>query len=193
MSGGVSNISFSFRGNNAVREAMHSAFLYHAIRAGMDMGIVNAGQLGIYEEIPPELRERVEDVLLNRRADATERLLEFAQTVEKRGPAAVREDAWRQGTVEERLSHALVHGITEFIAAGRRGGAAEISLAADYHRRAADGRHEYRGRPVWFGEDVFAASGEERAGDEAGRGDSAALSGGGKAGQRRAAGARRAF
>ena len=115
VSGGVSNISFSFRGNNAVREAMHSAFLYHAIRAGLDMGIVNAGQLGIYEEIAPELRERVEDVLLNRRADATERLLEFAQTVEKRGPAAVREDAWRQGTVEERLSHALVHGITEFL------------------------------------------------------------------------------
>ncbi len=94
---------------------MHSAFLYHAIRAGMDMGIVNAGQLAIYEEIPPELRERVEDVLLNRRPDATERLLEFAQTIEKRGPAAVREDAWRRGTVEERLSHALIHGITEFI------------------------------------------------------------------------------
>jgi 5-methyltetrahydrofolate--homocysteine methyltransferase len=81
VSGGVSNISFSFRGNNAVREAMHSAFLYHAIRAGLDMGIVNAGQLGIYEEIPAELRERVEDVLLNRRPDATERLLEFAQKV----------------------------------------------------------------------------------------------------------------
>src|SRR5579862_1752150 len=115
VSGGVSNISFSFRGNNVVREAMHSAFLYHAIRAGLDMGIVNAGQLGIYEEIAPELRERVEDVLLNRRADATERLLEFAQTVEKRGPAAAREDAWRQASIEERLSHALVHGITEFL------------------------------------------------------------------------------
>src|SRR5580704_11442274 len=115
VSGGVSNISFSFRGNNVVREAMHSAFLYHAIRAGMDMGIVNAGQLAIYEEIAPDLRERVEDVLLNRRPDATERLLEFAQTVEKRGPAAAREDAWRQGSVEERLSHALVHGITEFL------------------------------------------------------------------------------
>jgi 5-methyltetrahydrofolate--homocysteine methyltransferase len=115
VSGGVSNISFSFRGNNVVREAMHSAFLYHAIRAGLDMGIVNAGQLGIYEEIAPELRERVEDVLLNRRPDATERLLEFAQTVEKRGPAAAREDAWRQGTVEDRLSHALVHGITDFL------------------------------------------------------------------------------
>jgi len=115
VSGGLSNISFSFRGNNAVREAMHSAFLYHAIRAGMDMGIVNAGQLAIYEEIPPELRERVEDVLLNRRPDATERLLEFAQTVEKRGRTAVQEDEWRRGTVEERLSHALVHGLTNYI------------------------------------------------------------------------------
>jgi 5-methyltetrahydrofolate--homocysteine methyltransferase len=117
VSGGVSNISFSFRGNNAVREAMHSAFLYHAIRAGLDMGIVNAGQLAIYEEIPGELRERVEDVLLNRRADATERLLEFAQKVEKRGPAAVRQDEWRSGTVEQRLSHALIHGFNEFIVA----------------------------------------------------------------------------
>ena len=117
ISGGVSNISFSFRGNNAVREAMHSAFLYHAIRAGMDMGIVNAGQLAIYEEIPAGLRERVEDVLLNRRPDSTERLLEFAQTIEKRGTVAVRNDGWRQGTVEERVSHALVHGINEYIAA----------------------------------------------------------------------------
>jgi 5-methyltetrahydrofolate--homocysteine methyltransferase len=116
VSGGVSNISFSFRGNNAVREAMHSAFLYHAIRAGMDMGIVNAGQLSLYEEIPRGLREQVEDVLLNRRPEATERLLAFAQTIEKRGPA-VRTDAWRQGTVEERLSHALVHGINDYIAA----------------------------------------------------------------------------
>ena len=116
VSGGVSNISFSFRGNNVVREAMHSAFLYHAIRAGMDMGIVNAGQLAIYEEIPAELREHVEDVLLNRRPDATERMLDFAQTVGKRGATAARESAWRSGTVEERLTHSLVHGITEFIA-----------------------------------------------------------------------------
>src|SRR5437660_9654869 len=115
VSGGVSNISFSFRGNNVVREAMHSAFLYYAIRAGMDMGIVNAGQLAIYEEIARELRDRVEDVLLNRRPDATERLLDFAQTVGKRGPTAARENAWRQASIEERLSHALVHGITEFL------------------------------------------------------------------------------
>ncbi|MSO20923.1 MAG: methionine synthase [Acidobacteria bacterium] len=117
VSGGVSNISFSFRGNKAVREAMHSAFLYHAIRAGMDMGIVNAGQLAIYEEIPKDLLELVEDVLLNRRADATERLLVFADSVKQKGKAEVVEDAWRKGTVEERLSHSLVKGIVEFIEA----------------------------------------------------------------------------
>ena len=117
VSGGVSNISFSFRGNKAVREAMHSAFLYHAIRAGMDMGIVNAGQLEVYEEIPKDLLELVEDVLLNRRADATERLLAFADSVKQKGKAVVEEDAWRRGTVEERLSHALVKGIVDHIEA----------------------------------------------------------------------------
>jgi len=115
VSGGVSNISFSFRGNNVVREAMHSAFLYHAIKVGMDMGIVNAGQLAVYEEIPKELLELVEDVLLNRRADATERLVTFAETVKQQGTTIVRDDAWRQASVEERLSHALVKGIVEFI------------------------------------------------------------------------------
>ena len=115
VSGGVSNISFSFRGNNAVREAMHSAFLYHAIRAGLDMGIVNAGQLAVYAEIPKDLLELVEDVLLNRRPDATERLVTFAETVKQKGKAAVQEDAWRQAPVEERLSHALVRGIVEYI------------------------------------------------------------------------------
>jgi len=115
ISGGVSNISFSFRGNNVVREAMHSAFLYHAIRAGLTMGIVNAGMLEVYEEIEPELLERVEDVLLNRREDATERLVEFAETVKNKGKAIVKDEAWRQGTVEERLSHALVKGIIEFL------------------------------------------------------------------------------
>ena len=114
-SGGVSNISFSFRGNNVVREAMHAAFLYHAIRAGLDMAIVNAGQLGVYEEIPKDLLELVEDVLLNRRPDATERLVDFAETVKQEGKAVVKADAWREGTVEARLSHALVKGIVEFI------------------------------------------------------------------------------
>ena len=120
VSGGVSNVSFSFRGNNAVREAMHSAFLFHAIRAGMDMGIVNAGMLEVYEEIEPELKELVEDVLLNRRADATERLVDFGEKLKAAGAgkgdaAEKKEEEWRKGTVEERLSHALVKGIDAFI------------------------------------------------------------------------------
>ena len=115
VSGGVSNISFSFRGNNAVREAMHAAFLFHAIRAGLDMAIVNAGQLAVYEEIQPELRERVEDVLLNRRDDATERLVEFAENIKAKGKTKVKDEVWRAQPVEERLSHALVHGITDHI------------------------------------------------------------------------------
>ncbi len=117
VSGGVSNVSFAFRGNNPVREAMHAAFLYHAIRAGMDMGIVNAGQLAVYEEIPPDLREHVEDVLLNRRPDATERLVKFAESFKSGGKPLVAEDAWRAAPVEERLSHALVKGITDHIEA----------------------------------------------------------------------------
>ncbi|HXA80426.1 MAG TPA: dihydropteroate synthase, partial [Opitutaceae bacterium] len=125
ISGGVSNVSFSFRGNNPVREAMHAAFLYHAIRAGMDMGIVNAGMLGVYEEIPKDLLERIEDVLLNRRPDSTERLVTFAdelkaaaggksQTPEAKSQT---EDAWRSLSVEERLSHALVKGIDAYVEA----------------------------------------------------------------------------
>jgi 5-methyltetrahydrofolate--homocysteine methyltransferase len=117
VSGGVSNISFSFRGNDVVREAMHSAFLYHAIQAGLDMGIVNAGQLALYEEVPKELLERVEDVLFNRRPDATERLVEFSATLKgTKGKAAATEDlAWREASVEKRLSHALVKGIDKFV------------------------------------------------------------------------------
>jgi len=118
VSGGVSNISFSFRGNNRVREAMHSAFLYHAIAAGMDMGIVNAGMLEVYEQIEPRLKELVEDVLLNRRPDATERLVELGETLKDAGPAAAHEkktEEWRNGTVEERLAHALVKGIDAYI------------------------------------------------------------------------------
>ena len=115
VSGGISNISFSFRGNNAVREAMHSAFLYHAIKAGLDMGIVNAGQLAVYEEIPKDLLELVEDVLLNRRPDSTERLVAFAETVKRQDKTVLKDDEWRKGTVEERLSHALVKGITDYI------------------------------------------------------------------------------
>ncbi len=115
VSGGVSNISFSFRGNDVVREAMHSAFLYHAIKAGMDMGIVNAGMLMVYDNIPKDLLERVEDVLLNRRADATDRLLEFAETVKAVAKTSTVDLSWRQLPIEERLKHALVHGITDYI------------------------------------------------------------------------------
>jgi 5-methyltetrahydrofolate--homocysteine methyltransferase len=115
VSGGVSNISFSFRGNNIVREAMHSAFLYHAIKAGLDMGIVNAGMIEVYEEIPKVLLEKVEDVLLNRRDDATEKLLEYAEQVKGDGKQKVKDMSWREEPVEKRLSHALVKGIVDFI------------------------------------------------------------------------------
>src|SRR5687767_7607620 len=115
VSGGVSNISFSFRGNDTVREAMHSVFLFHAIRAGMDMGIVNAGQLVVYDEIEPQLKQLCEDVILNRTNDATDRLLAFAETVKAKGKAEVKSEAWRGEVVEKRLSHALVNGITDFI------------------------------------------------------------------------------
>jgi 5-methyltetrahydrofolate--homocysteine methyltransferase len=116
-SGGVSNLSFSFRGNDPVREAMHSAFLYHAIRAGLTMGIVNAGQLGVYEQLDPALRERVEDVLFDRRPDATERLVEFAGTVKAGARETTKDEAWRAGSVEQRLAHALVNGISSHIVA----------------------------------------------------------------------------
>ena len=115
VSGGVSNVSFSFRGNDAVREAIHTAFLYHAIKAGMSMGIVNAGQLGVYEEIPKDLLERVEDIILNRRPDAAERMVAFANTVKGGGKVQVEDLEWRKQSVDARLSHALVKGITDWI------------------------------------------------------------------------------
>jgi 5-methyltetrahydrofolate--homocysteine methyltransferase len=116
VSGGISNVSFSFRGNNIVREAMHAAFLYHGIKAGLDMGIVNAGMLAVYEEVPKDLLEKVEDVLLNRRPDATERLIKFAESIKQKDKTEiVAESAWRTGTVEERLTHALVKGVADFI------------------------------------------------------------------------------
>src|SRR6185437_13335336 len=120
VSGGVSNISFSFRGNNKVREAMHSAFLYHAIAAGLDMAFVNAGMLEVYEEIEPELKVMVEDVLLNRRPDATERLVDYGEKLKGAGgdssaAAEKKAEEWRSGTVEQRLSHALVKGIDAYI------------------------------------------------------------------------------
>ncbi len=114
-SGGISNLSFSFRGNDVVREAMHSAFLFHAVRAGLDMGIVNAGQLAVYQDIPADLLELVEDVIFNRRADATDRLVTFAATVTGSGTKRVVDLSWREASVEDRLAHALVHGIVDFI------------------------------------------------------------------------------
>ncbi|MEJ5351118.1 MAG: methionine synthase [Melioribacteraceae bacterium] len=115
VSGGVSNISFSFRGNDIIREAIHSAFLYHAIEAGMDMGIVNAGQLAVYEEIPKDLLERVEDVLFNRRPDATERLIEYANSINKDSKKEIINEGWRNNSVEERLKHSIINGIVDFI------------------------------------------------------------------------------
>ena len=115
ISGGVSNLSFSFRGNDVVREAIHSAFLYHAMKAGMDFGIVNAGQLVVYEDIPKDLLEHVEDILFARRPDATERMVEFAETVRGEGKKRVVDNSWREGTVQERLQHALIHGVVDHI------------------------------------------------------------------------------
>jgi len=115
VSGGVSNISFSFRGNNVIREAMHSAFLYHAIKAGLDMGIVNAGMIEVYEDIPKDMLTLIEDVLLNRNPDATDKLIAFAEQVKGKGKTQVKDDTWRKTSVEERLKHALLKGITEFI------------------------------------------------------------------------------
>src|SRR6185295_10535732 len=117
ISGGVSNISFSFRGNDPIREAIHTAFLFHAIKAGMTMGIVNAGQLGVYADIPKDLLERVEDVIFNRRADATERMVEFAESYKGEARIAVEDLSWREGSVNERITHALVRGINTYIVA----------------------------------------------------------------------------
>ena len=138
ISGGVSNLSFSFRGNDVVREAIHSAFLFHAIKAGLDMGIVNAGQLVVYEDIPKDLLEHVEDIIFNRRPDATERLVQFAEHGQGRrheARASISRGARR--TVEARLSHALVHGVVDFIEADVEEARAEVRAAA---RRSSKGR-----------------------------------------------------
>ena len=188
ISGGVSNLSFSFRGNEPVREAMHAVFLYHAIQAGMDMGIVNAGQLAVYDEIDPELREACEDVVLNRRADGTERLLTIAERYRgAAGKEAKAQDlAWREEPVDKRIAHALVNGITEYHRGRHRGGAPSGQAPARRDRGPADGGDEPRRRPVWRGQDVPAAGGEVGAGDEAGGGDPAALHGGREGGRRSA-------
>ena len=177
-SGGISNLSFSFRGNDVIREAMHAAFLYHAIRAGLDMGIVNAGQLAVYEDIEPELKERVEDVLFNRRPDATERLVEIADRFRGEGTKRELDLRWREAAVGKRLEHALVHGIVDFIEDDTEEARQTAETAARRDRRPADGRHARRRRPLRLGPDVPAAGREVRPRDEARRRVPAALHGG---------------
>ncbi len=185
ISGGISNLSFSFRGNEPVREAMHAVFLYYAIQNGMDMGIVNAGQLAVYELIDKELRDACEDVILNRRADGTDRLLEIAEKYRGVGgkEAAAKDLSWREKSVEERIGYAMVNGITEYIDADTE----EARQAAARPLHVIEGPlmagHEHRRRPVRLGQDVPAPGGQIRPGDEAGRGAAAALYGGGEAGQ----------
>ena len=193
ISGGVSNLSFSFRGNDVVREAIHSAFLFHAIKAGMDMGIVNAGQLIVYEDIPKDLLEHVEDIIFNRRPDATERMVTFAEQVKGSGDEARDRSEVARGlgrvaaVARARARHGRLHR------AGRRRSAREVRPAAAGDRRAADGRHEGRRRAVRRRQDVPAAGREERARDEARRRVSRAVHGSREAGARgrRAARARR--
>ena len=185
-SGGISNLSFAFRGNDAVREAMHSAFLFHAIRAGLDMGIVNAGQLVVYEDIAPELLELVEDVIFDRRDDATERLVEYAGRVQ--GEATRREVdlSWREAPVEKRLEHALVHGIVDFIEEDTEEARQRADRPLDVIEGPLMSGHAGRGRPLRRREDVPAAGREERARDEA-RGRLSRAVHGGRAGRRRRA------
>ena len=175
VSGGISNLSFSFRGNDIVREAIHSAFLYHAIKAGLDMGIVNAGQLVVYEDIPKDLLEHVEDIIFNRRPDATERMVEFAATV--KGAGTKREQDVRVARRDRRGAAVPRAGARRagLHRAGRRRGAAEVPAAARHHRRPADGRDEGRRRSLRRRQDVPAAGGQERARDEAGGGLSRAI------------------
>ena len=184
VSGGVSNISFSFRGNNKVREAMHSAFLYHAIQAGMDMGIVNAGMLEVYEEIEPELKELVEDVLLNRRPDATERLVDLGEKLKAESAGAVatekKAEEWRARHGRRAPVARAGQGHRHVHRRRHRRGAREAGPAAAGHRRSADGRHERGRRPVRRGQDVPAAGGEVRARDEEGGRLPDAVHGGGE-------------
>ncbi len=172
VSGGVSNISFSFRGNNKVREAMHSAFLYHAIAAGMDMGIVNAGMLEVYEEIDPELKELVEDVLLNRRHDATERLVEHGEKLKNVGAVVSEKKAeeWRNGTVEERLSHALVKGIDTYIEIDAEEARVKLGRPLLVIEGPLMDGNERGGRSVRSRQDVSASGGQVCPRDEEGRG-----------------------
>ena len=171
ISGGVSNVSFSFRGNEPVRQAMHSVFLYHAIQAGMDFGIVNAGQLAVYDEIPKDLRERVEDVILNRRADASERLLEIAVNYKDGGAQRAQGRSRLAAVAGSRTSEPRAGvGQRPVHHRGHGRGAARRRASAARHRRRAHGRHERRRRPVRLGQDVPAAGREIRTGHEEGGG-----------------------
>ena len=191
-SGGISNLSFSFRGNDVVREAMHSAFLFHAIRAGLDMGIVNAGQLAVYQDVPADLLELVEDVIFDRRPDATDRLIAFAETVKGAGTKREVDLSWREAPVEKRLAHALVHGIVDFIEADTEEARQAARPPAGRDRGPADGRHEDRRRPVRLGQHVPAAGGQERPRDEALGGLPRAVHGGREGTRRPGAGQDRA-
>ena len=185
VSGGVSNLSFSFRGNNPVREAMHAAFLYHAIAAGMDMGIVNAGQLVVYEDIEPELLVRVEDIIFNRRPDATERMVQFAETFKGGGTTRKEDLTWRRSTVAARLSHALVHGIADYIEADAEEARQALARPLDVIEGPLMDGMKVVGDLFGAGRDVSAASGEERAGHEEGGRVPRAVHGTGAAGGRR--------
>jgi 5-methyltetrahydrofolate--homocysteine methyltransferase len=183
-SGGVSNVSFSFRGNDAMREAIHTVFLYHAVKAGLTMGIVNAGQLGVYDDLAPELREKVEDVVLNRKPGAGDALIELATRVKGAAKEQVVDLAWRELPVDKRLEHAMVKGITEFVVADTEECRAALyaqgkpPLVGD--RRAADERHERGRRPVRRRAHVPAAGGEVGPRHEAGRGPPDPLDRGGE-------------
>ena len=167
LSGGISNLSFAFRGNEGVRQAMNSVFLHHAIAAGLDLGIVNAGRLPAYDQIPPDLRERVEDVVLARRPDAAERLVEVAAGA-RAGATGGRADLeWREAPVEERLAHAVIHGVLDFIVEDTEEARRLLPSPLAGHRGAAHGRDAGGGRPVRRRPDVPAAGGEERPGHEA--------------------------
>ena len=186
ISGGVSNLSFSFRGNEPVREAMHSVFLYHAIKAGMDMGIVNAGQMIVYDDIDPELRQICEDVILNRDPGASERLLALAEKFRGKEKQTKEQDlAWREWPVDKRLSHALGARHHRIHRRGHRSRATDGRASAQRDRGPADGRHEHRRRPLRRRQDVPAASREVRPRHEAGGGLSDAVHGRGEGAQPR--------
>ena len=174
-SGGVSNVSFSFRGNDQVREAIHSVFLYHAIKAGLDMGIVNPGMLQIYDEIPKDFLEKVENLVLNKKPEATEELLEFAQTLKAQDAKEERKDEWRDLPVEKRLEHALVKGLPDYIDIDLAEALPLYTPVLNIIEVSADGRDECGWRLVWRRQNVSSAGDQIGARDEKSGGLFAAL------------------